>query len=68
VAKKTTEKRYRIFVSHATADKETRITPVLCHVDVDTIPGMLKAKKAIHINDLPNFFAEVKKRVKGYHG
>ena len=44
-----------------------RITSVLCHVDVDPIPGMLKSKKAIHINDVESFFAEVKKRVESYN-
>ena len=42
--------------------KAIRITPILCHVDVDPIPGMLKSKKAIYLNDCPNLLAEVKKR------
>jgi len=48
--------------------KAVRITPILCHVDMDPIPGMLKTKKAVHLNDCPNLFAEVKKRVKEYNG
>ena len=48
--------------------KAVRITPILCHVDIDPIPGMLKSKKAVHLNDCPNLFAEVKKRVKEYNG
>jgi TIR domain len=47
--------------------KAIRITPVLCHVDIDPIPGMLKSKKAIHINDLADLLAEVKRRVKNVH-
>ena len=40
-----------------------RITPVLCHVQVNTIPDMISSKKAIHINDLDAYFNEIKKRV-----
>jgi hypothetical protein len=42
--------------------------PILCHVDVDTIPGMIKSKKAIHINECPTLFLEVKRRVKKHNG
>jgi hypothetical protein len=48
--------------------KAIRITPILCHVDVDPIPGMIKSKKAVHINDCANLFAEVKRRVKKHNG
>jgi|SRR5579871_4642564 len=48
--------------------KAIRITPILCHVDVDPIPGMIKSKKAININDCADLFAEVKKRVKNHNG
>ena len=44
-----------------------RITPILCHVDIEPIPGLLKSKKAIHINDCGNLFAEVKRRVESHH-
>jgi hypothetical protein len=47
--------------------KAIRITPILCHVNVDPIPGMLKAKKAVHINDLHNLIAEVRRRVKKHN-
>ncbi len=47
--------------------KTMRIVPILCHVDVDTVPDMIKAKKAIHINDCEAFFGELKERVKKYH-
>jgi hypothetical protein len=48
--------------------KAIRIIPVLCFVDVDPLPGMLKSKKAIDVKDLPNFYSEVRKRVKNYRG
>jgi TIR domain len=48
--------------------KAIRITAVLCHVDVDPIPGMIKSKKAIHINECPNLLAEIKRRVKAHNG
>lgn len=48
--------------------KSIRITPILCHTDVDSIPGMIKSKKAIHINDCADLFAEIKIRVKKHNG
>jgi TIR domain len=48
--------------------KAIRITPILCHVDVDPIPGIIKSKKAVHINDCANLVAEVRKRVKKHNG
>jgi hypothetical protein len=48
--------------------KSMRITPVLCHVDVDPIPGMIRSKKAIRMNDCPELFAEIKTRVRHYNG
>ena len=47
--------------------KSTRIIPIMCHVDVDPIPGMIKSKKAININDCPAYLAELRGRVKKYH-
>lgn len=47
--------------------KSTRITPIMCHVDVDPVPGMIKSKKAININDCADFFAEIKSRVKKHN-
>ncbi|MEW4566347.1 toll/interleukin-1 receptor domain-containing protein [Tautonia sp. JC769] len=44
--------------------KNLRIVVVLYHVDVDPIPEMLKSKKAIFLNDLDDYLAEVEKRVK----
>lgn len=48
--------------------KSIRITPILCHVDVDPIPGMIKSKKAIRINDCADLFAELRRRVKQHNG
>ena len=48
--------------------KTMRITPIMCHVDVDPIPGMLKSKKAININECPAFLSELKTRVKKHNG
>ena len=44
--------------------KRKRIVVVLYHVEVDPIPGMLKSKKAISLNDIDTYFAEVSSRVK----
>lgn len=48
--------------------KSMRITPIMCHVDVDPIPGIIKSKKAININECPGFLSELKARVKKYNG
>jgi hypothetical protein len=40
-----------------------RITAVLCHVDTDRIPDMIKSKKAINLNDFDQYLAEVAARV-----
>jgi TIR domain len=47
--------------------KSVRITPILCHVEVDPIPGLIKSKKAIQLNDCTDLFAEIKKRVKRHY-
>jgi hypothetical protein len=47
--------------------KTMRITPVLCHVDHDPVPGVIKSKKAIIMNGCPELFAEIKKRVQKYN-
>jgi TIR domain len=47
--------------------KNTRITAIMCHVDVDPIPGMLKAKKAIDINECPAFLSELSARVRKHN-
>jgi hypothetical protein len=48
--------------------KSMRITAIMCHVDVDPIPGILKSKKAININECSDFLAELKARVKNHNG
>jgi hypothetical protein len=48
--------------------KSMRITPIMCHVDVDPIPGMIKSKKAIKINDCAMFLDELKQRVTSHNG
>lgn len=48
--------------------KSIRITPILCHVDVDPVPGMIKSKKAINLNDCDDLFNEIKKRAKAQNG
>jgi hypothetical protein len=48
--------------------RHTRITSIMCHVDVDPIPGMIKSKKAIPINDCAQLFTEIKARVREHNG
>lgn len=48
--------------------QKMRITPILCHVDVDPIPGMIKSKKAININAFNDLLQEIKNRVKKHNG
>ena len=48
--------------------KRMRITVVLCHVSVDSIPAMIKNKKAIALNELDLLLAELATRVKNHHG
>ena len=47
--------------------KRVRILFVMCHVPVDPIPGMIKNKKAISLNDLDQYVNELERRVRGYH-
>lgn len=44
--------------------KAVRITPILCHVDVEPIPGIIKSIKAINLNECDDLFSEIKKRVR----
>ena len=48
--------------------KQTRIIAIMCHVDVDPIPGMIKNKKAININDCNDFLSELSIRVRKHNG
>jgi TIR domain len=47
--------------------RSVRITPIMCHVDVDSIPGIIKSKKAISINDCDAFFSALGNRVRDYN-
>lgn len=44
-----------------------RITALLCHVDFDLLPTMLKTKKAYSLNDADHYFAEVMERARSIH-
>lgn len=44
--------------------KNGRIIAVRCHVDVDRIPDMIKSKKAISINDVDDYLADLAARVR----
>ena len=46
--------------------RNARIVAVLCHVEVDTIPDMIKSKKAISINDFDNYLKELATRAKAH--
>ena len=45
--------------------KKMRIVPILHHVSVDPIPDIIKAKKALALNDFDNYLLELEKRVVG---
>jgi hypothetical protein len=45
--------------------KKMRIIPILHHVNVDPIPDIIKAKKALALNDFDNYLLELGKRVIG---
>jgi hypothetical protein len=44
-------------------NKEARIVPVLCHVEYDTIPELIRSKKAIHINAFDEYLVELRQRI-----
>lgn len=48
--------------------RNIRIVTVMCHVDADSIPAIIRAKKAIHLNELDQYLVELQARVKKYHG
>jgi len=43
--------------------RKARIVVVLCHVEVDTIPDIIGSKKAVPINELDEYFNELRRRV-----
>lgn len=45
--------------------KNARIVAVLCHVELDAIPDMIKSKKAVPINEFDGYLRELGKRVLG---
>jgi len=40
-----------------------RIVPILCHVTVDAIPGIIKSKKGFQLNEFEQYLRELKNRV-----
>jgi len=43
--------------------QKARIIAVLCHVEVDTIPSIIRSKKAVPINELDQYLEELERRV-----
>jgi len=43
--------------------QNARITAVLCHVKVDTIPDLIKSKKAVSINAFDEYLQQLKQRM-----
>ncbi|MBX3443757.1 MAG: toll/interleukin-1 receptor domain-containing protein [Planctomyces sp.] len=43
--------------------RRMRITPVLCHTPFDMIPDMIRNKKAIRLNEMNAYLAELSRRV-----
>ena len=46
--------------------KTMRIIPVLYHVSVDPLPGIIRSKKAINLNDFDEYLSELSERVGAY--
>ncbi len=44
--------------------KNARIVAVLCHVELDMIPDMIKSKKAISINEFDDYLKDLALRMK----
>jgi hypothetical protein len=44
-----------------------RIVAILCHTSVDTIPGMIRDKKAYWLNEFDHYLDEVRGRARGKH-
>lgn len=44
-----------------------RITAVMCHVTADSIPELIKSKKAIDLNHVQDFLSELSLRVRTFH-
>ena len=48
--------------------RDARIIAVLCHVEIDTIPDMIRSKKAISINEFDDYVKELAGRIRVTHG
>ncbi|HLW65216.1 MAG TPA: toll/interleukin-1 receptor domain-containing protein [Gemmataceae bacterium] len=48
--------------------RRIRILPIMYHVSVDTIPDIIKNKKAIPLNDFDQYAKDLTERVREYHG
>jgi hypothetical protein len=46
--------------------QNAKIIAILCHVEVDTIPDLIKSKKAVSINSFDEYLEELKHRVEKY--
>jgi hypothetical protein len=46
--------------------QNARIIAILCHVEVDTIPDLIKSKKAVSINSFDDYLEKLKHRVEKY--
>ena len=43
--------------------EKMRITPILCHVDVDPIPELIRSKKAIFLNEFDDYLKSLVQRL-----
>lgn len=48
--------------------RKMKIIAIMCHVDVDPLPGMMKSKKAVDINKCDEYISELRSRVRRYNG
>jgi hypothetical protein len=55
-------------VGAAWALREKRIVAILHYTSFDTIPAVMKSKKAFPLNDFDRYLDELEKRVRGTHG
>jgi hypothetical protein len=48
--------------------QRVRIVAVMHHVNVESIPALIKEKKAISLNDFDHYLGELERRIRGRHG
>jgi predicted nucleotide-binding protein len=48
--------------------RRMRIVAIMCHVSVESIPSLIRDKKAISLNDLDDYLSELERRARGQHG